>query len=73
MCATRRSAKAYKVAARCLVRKGEWAEAYARINTGVKIDFDEDAAELQKVLRAKVEKEKKIAAQRAKRAEEAGA
>lgn len=60
--------KAYKVAAKALLKTGAWETAYARVCTGVKLDYDEDAAELQKVLRAKCDKMKKIAAQVAKRA-----
>ena len=62
------SAKAYKVAAKALTKKGEWERAYERVCTAIKIDYDDDLAELQKTLKAKVDKMKKIEAQRAKRA-----
>ncbi len=63
------SAKAYKVMAKALARKGSWAEAYAQLCVGNKIDSDEDSAALQKSMAAKVEREKKLSAQRAKRAD----
>ena len=54
------SAKPYKVAAKALTKKGEWTAAYEKVCVGMKIDWDEDAAELQKVLKAKCDKMKKI-------------
>ena len=65
------SAKTYKVAAKALTKKGEWQAAYAKICIGNKIDEDEDSALLLKQLKAKVDREKKIAKQKAKREEAA--
>jgi len=62
------SAKPYKVAAKCLTKKGDFTGAYDKVCTGVKIDWDEDAAELQKVLKVKCDKMKKIVELQAKRA-----
>lgn len=61
------SAKAYKVAGKALHATGDWAGAYAKLCVGNKIDEDEGSAALQKRLKAKVDKLKKIAEQRAKR------
>ena len=63
------SAKTYKVAAKALTKQGEFEKAYEKICTGMKLDYDDDAAELQKTLKAKLDKMKKIAAQRARAAE----
>lgn len=62
------SAKAYKVAAKALVLSGDFAEAYTSLCVGNKIDEDEDSAALQKSLKAKCDKIKKIGEVRAKRA-----
>ena len=67
------SAKTYKVAAKALTKQGEFEKAYEKICTGMKLDYDDDAAELQKTLKAKLDKMKKIAAQRARAAEADGA
>ena len=64
------SAKTYKVAAKALTKKGEWTAAYNKLCTGNKIDEDEDSAALQKRLKTKCDKMKKIAELHAKRAEE---
>ena len=61
------SAKAYKVAGKALTKTGDFEGAYAKLCTGNKIDEDEDSAALQKTLKAKCDKMKKIGAQRAKR------
>jgi tetratricopeptide (TPR) repeat protein len=62
------SAKAFKVLGRALAKRGEWAAAYSKVTTGQKIDYDEDTADFEKVLKAKVEKAKKIGEQRGRRA-----
>ena len=62
------SAKTYKVAAKALVKKGEWQGAYAKLCTGNKIDEDDESGALQKQLKLKVDKMKKIEEQKAKRA-----
>ncbi|KAL1515134.1 hypothetical protein AB1Y20_004195 [Prymnesium parvum] len=62
------SAKPYKVAAKALTKKGEWTAAYEKVCLGVKIDWDEDSAELLKVLKAKCDRMRKIEEQKAKRA-----
>ena len=46
------SGKAYKVAAKAYTQMGEWELAYARVCTYLKIDYEDDAAELQKLLQA---------------------
>ena len=46
------SGKAYKVAAKAYTQMGEWDLAYARVCTYLKIDYEDDAAELQKLLQA---------------------
>ena len=56
-----------QVAGKALTRTGDWAGAYAKLCVGNKIDEDESSAELQKKLGKKIEREKKIAEQRAKR------
>jgi len=63
------SAKPYKVAGKALTKKGEWLAAYDNLCTGNKIDEDEDSATLQKALKAKVDKMKKIGEARSKRAD----
>lgn len=63
------SAKAYKVMAKALKRAGDWDGAFKAICTGNKIDYDEDAYELQKAMAAKMEKQKKIGVQRAAKAD----
>lgn len=63
------SAKPYKVAAKALTKTGDFAGAYSQLCTGNKIDEDEDSAALQKQLKAKVEKMKKIGEKRTKRAD----
>ena len=63
------SAKTYKVAAKALTTVGKFDDAYKRLCIGNKIDEDEDSAALQKTLKLKVDKMKKIGEQRAKRAE----
>jgi len=65
------SAKTYKVAAKALTKMGDFAGAYAKLCTGNKIDEDEDSATLQKRLKAKCDKAKKIGEQRSKRADAA--
>lgn len=65
------SAKTYKVAAKALTKLGEWTRAYEKLCTGNKIDEDEDSAALQKQLKAKCDKLKKIGEQRSKRADAA--
>ena len=62
------SAKPYKIAAKALTKKGDWTSAYEKVCVGVKIDWDEDAAELQKILKAKCDKMKKIEQLHAQRA-----
>ena len=64
------SAKAYKVLAKALTKVGDFRGAYAKLCIGNKIDEDEDSAALQKTLKAKVDKLKKIGELRAKRARE---
>ena len=64
------SAKTYKVAAKALTKLGDWAGAYAKLCIGNKIDEDEDSAALQKSLKAKCDKVKKIGELRSKRADE---
>ena len=63
------SAKPYKVAAKALTKTGDWQGAYENLCIGNKIDEDEDSALLQKTLKAKVEKMKKIGEKRSKRAD----
>merc|ERR1719498_314680 len=63
------SAKPYKVAAKALTKTGAFAKAYDSLCVGNKIDEDEDSAALQKTLKLKVEKMKKVAEQRSKRAD----
>ena len=63
------SAKPYKVAAKALAKKGEFAAAYSKVCVAMKIDYDDDDAEFQKALKAKCDKMKKIGEQRAKRAD----
>merc|ERR1712087_318649 len=67
------SAKAYKVAAKALTKKGEFEKAYAKLCIGNKIDEDEESATLQKTLAAKCAKLKKIQALHAKREAETAA
>lgn len=55
--------------AKALTKKGDFAAAYAKLCIGNKIDEDEGSAMLQKTLKAKCDKIKKIGEQRAKRAE----
>jgi tetratricopeptide (TPR) repeat protein len=62
------SAKAYKVCGKALVKTGAFRMAFERLCTGNKIDEDEDSAALQKQLKAKVDKIKKINDARGKRA-----
>jgi len=62
------SAKAYKVLAKALVKAGSFTEAYKQLCVGNKIDEDPDSADLQKALKAKCDKIKKIGEKRAKRA-----
>ena len=62
------SAKAYKVYGKALTKGGKFADAYAKLCTGNKIDEDEDSKELQKTLKAKIDKLKKIGEARTKRA-----
>jgi hypothetical protein len=57
------------VAAKALVQTGDWTKAYESLCVGNKIDEDEDSATLQKALKAKVDKMKKIAEARSKRAD----
>ena len=57
------------MAAKALTKQGEFEKAYEKICTGMKLDYDAAAAELQKTLKAKLDKMKKIAAQRARAAE----
>ena len=54
--------------AKALTRAGDFKGAYAKLCIGNKIDEDEDSAALQKTLKAKVDKLKKISDQRAKKA-----
>ena len=63
------SAKPYKVAGKALAKTGDFAGAYASLCTGNKIDEDDDSRELQKTLKAKVDKMKKIGEARSKRAD----
>jgi len=56
------------VLAKALTRAGDFKGAYAKLCIGNKIDEDEDSAALQKTLKAKVDKLKKISDQRAKKA-----
>ena len=46
------SGTAYKVAAKAYTQMGEWELGYARVCTYLKIDYEDDAAELQKLLQA---------------------
>ena len=63
------SAKMYKVSAKALSMTGDFAGAYASLCIGNKIDEDDDSRLLQKVLKAKVDKMKKIGEVRTKRAD----
>ena len=65
------SAKTYKVAAKALAKKGQWQGAYDKLCTANKIDEDDDSRLLQKQLKAKCDKVKKIEELRAKRAQAA--
>jgi len=65
------SAKAYKVSARAAVKLGYFQKAFQQLCVGNKIDYDEDSAALQKALKAKCDKMKKIADKKAKEAEAA--
>ena len=66
--ALRAQAKPYKVMAKALSQKGDFEGAYVKVCTGIKVDYDEDAAALQKALKVKVDKIKKNAEIRAKAA-----
>ena len=63
------SAKPYKVAAKALTKLGDWTAAYAELCIGNRIDEDEGSVALQKKLKAKVDKARKIGEQQAKRAD----
>ena len=66
----RRDPRAFTMFSTRCRKKGEWAKAYENLCVGNKIDEDEDSKELQKVLKAKVDKVRKINEARSKRADE---
>jgi tetratricopeptide (TPR) repeat protein len=60
------SAKSYKVMGKAMAKTGDWSGAFKALCMGNKMDQDDDTYELQKKLAAKLEKAKKLKAQKAR-------